>query len=264
MRRGHERALELFEPERRESASESPGGYLDVLDGELPSTGATQDLMLTRLVPTIYERWWRPALGRVAKGLTGPGMDQELRIARLLLGLSAGHRVLDVACGPANFTRSFALTVGHEGLAVGIDASPTMLARGVEDTHRAGLENVALLRGDAGDLPFAAGSFDAACCFAALHLFADPEQALAEITRVLRPGGRIAVMTSIRRGVAVGPLKPLIERASGMKLFEADEVCAALDGLGFGEVHQRVSGMVQFVGGRSPAGAGPGTATSAA
>ena len=58
-------------------------GYLDLLDGELDSTGVTQDLMLTRLVPAIYERYWRPALGRVAKGPLGPGMSDERRIARL-------------------------------------------------------------------------------------------------------------------------------------------------------------------------------------
>jgi ubiquinone/menaquinone biosynthesis C-methylase UbiE len=262
MRRANERALELIEPQRRGAATEVAAGYLDLLDAELASTGATQDLMLTRLVPTIYERWWRPALGRVFKGLTGPGMEQELRIARLLLGLSGGHKVLDVACGPGNFTRSFAGVIGPQGLAVGIDASATMLARGAADTRKTGIENVALIRGDAGELPFLDGSFDAACCFAALHLFAEPTRALAEITRTLRPGGRIALMTSIRRGVAFGPLKPVIERGSGMQLFEPDEVCAALDRLGYTEVHQRISGMVQFVGGRSPgpAGSEPGSA----
>ena len=98
-------------------------GYLDLLESEVESTGATQDLMVTRLVPAIYERYWRPALGRVFKGVTGPGMAEEIRIARLLLGLGEGDTVLDVACGPGNFTREFARTVGPQGLAVGIDAS---------------------------------------------------------------------------------------------------------------------------------------------
>src|SRR5258708_1057383 len=106
--------------------------YLDLISGELPSTGAAQDLMRSGLVPRIYERYWRPALGRLAKGVTGPGMAEEIRIARLLLGLGEGDVVLDVACGPGNFTREFARAVGPDGLAVGIDGSRTMLERGGE------------------------------------------------------------------------------------------------------------------------------------
>jgi ubiquinone/menaquinone biosynthesis C-methylase UbiE len=247
-----ERALELLKPAARKRAEETADGYLDLLGGEeeLESTGTTQNLMLTRAVPMVYERWWRPALGRAFKGFTGPGMDEEMRIARLLLGLSAGHTVLDVACGPGNFTRSFAHTIGDEGLAVGIDASQTMLARGAHDLERDGASNVVLMRGDATDLPFTDGSFDAACCFAALHLFAEPFDALADMTRVLAPGGRIAIMTSIRRQVTLPPLKPILERASGMRVFEHDEIVAGLQELGFTDVHQRVSGLVQFVGGR--------------
>ena len=74
-------------------AASSDAGYLDLLERDLESTGPTQDLMTTRLVPAIYERYWRPALGRMVKGVTGPGMAEELRIARLLLGLGDGrHR----------------------------------------------------------------------------------------------------------------------------------------------------------------------------
>jgi ubiquinone/menaquinone biosynthesis C-methylase UbiE len=246
------RALDLLKPDARSHAEVSAGGYVDVLGAgaEPASTGATQDLMLTRVVPAIYERWWRPALGRAFKGLTGPGMEEEMRIARLLLGLSGGHTVLDVACGPGNFTRSFGRAVGDSGLAVGIDSSETMLERGVRDTERHGPGNVALMRGDAANLPFVDDGFDAVCCFAALHLFADPFDALSDMARVLRPGGRVAIMTSVRRQMQLPPLKPVIERASGMRVFEQQEVVAALQSRGFTDVHQRVSGLVQFVGGR--------------
>jgi ubiquinone/menaquinone biosynthesis C-methylase UbiE len=83
-------------------------------------------------------------------------MDDEHRIARLLLGLTPGDGVLDVACGPGNFTRDFARVVGVTGLAVGIDASPTMLARAVRDTPASEYDNVAYVRADAVDLPFRA------------------------------------------------------------------------------------------------------------
>ena len=226
-------------------------GYLDLLGSDAPdSTGVTQDLMLTRIVPVIYERWWRPTLAWAAKGLTGPGMTEEVRIARLFLGLSHGDKVLDVACGPANFSRSFARAAGDDGLVVGIDASATMLARGAEDTREAGIGNLALIRGDATALPFETSSFDCVCCFAALHLFADPFEAIDEMRRVLAPGGRVAIMTSIRRPVTVRPMKPVVERLSGMRVFESGEITGALADRGFEDVRCRVSGLVQFVGGR--------------
>jgi ubiquinone/menaquinone biosynthesis C-methylase UbiE len=247
------RARELLTPEATADA-DRPGateqGYLDLLADDLESTGATQDLMTTSFVPAIYERYWRPALARVAKGVTGPGMAEEVRIARLLLGLGPGDMVLDVACGPGNFSREFAKAVGDDGLVVGIDASRTMLTRGVVDLRSAGLANLGLVRCDATELPFRDSSFDAVCCFAALHLFADPFGGLDEMRRVLRPGGRIALMTSVRRRVTLPPLKPVMERASGMRMFESDEIMRALADRGFMNVRQRLAGMVQFVGGR--------------
>ena len=251
-----DRLGEVLLPEAAERAAEPEAwedGYLDLLGEAGPdSTGVAQNLMLTRVVPTIYERWWRPALARAVKGVTGPGMAEETRIARLFLGLTGGDRVLDVACGPGNFTREFAKAAGSDGLVVGIDASPTMLARGAEEAERAGSSNLVLVRGDATALPFADGSFDCACCFAALHLFADPFAGLDEMRRALAPGGRIALMTSIRRQVTVKPMKPVVERMSGMRVFEPDEVTGALADRGFTDVRQRISGMVQFVGARLP------------
>jgi SAM-dependent methyltransferase len=248
-----ERALALLAPEVRGTGRIAGGGYLDLIGAAAPeSTGWTQDLMIGRMVPTIYERWWRPALGRVAKGVFGPGWADEHRIARLLLGLSPGDGVLDVACGTGPFTRDFARTVGADGLAVGIDVSETMLQRAVRDTAEAGLEDrAAFVRGDASELPFLDESFDGVCCFAALHLFADPMRALDRMTAVLTPGGRIAIFTSVRG--RSGPLRTFESVAgarSGMRMFERDEVVHALEARGYVEIRQRITGLTQFVGGR--------------
>jgi SAM-dependent methyltransferase len=248
-----QRALGLLTPEARTLALDLPPDtpYLDLLGEELESTGITQDLMRTGFVPKIYERYWRPALGQVAKGLTGPGMAEEIRIARLLLGLRPGDGVLDVACGPGNFSRAFASAVGDSGLVVGLDASKTMLDRGAAELRRSEHRNLVLVRGSALELPFVDDSFDAVCCFAALHLFDDPFAGLDEMARVLTPGGRVALMTSVQRQLAPrGPLKPLTERLSGMRVFGQQEVVWALQEREFVEVHQRLSGLVQFVGGR--------------
>jgi SAM-dependent methyltransferase len=244
--------LPLLRAEPRNAGTVVAGGYLDLLGPSEPgSTGLIQDLMLSGAVPRVYERWWRPAWGRLMKGLLGPGMADEHRIARLLLGLSPGDGVLDVACGTGNFSRDFARSVGPGGLVVGIDVSETMLTRAVDDTRRAGLGQVAYVRGDAQELPFLERSFDAVCCFAAFHLFADPMRALDRMTAVLTPGGRIALFTSVRGSSApLRTVEGVLSARSGARLFERRELVRALETRGFTDVRQRITGITQFVGGR--------------
>jgi ubiquinone/menaquinone biosynthesis C-methylase UbiE len=209
--------------------------------------------MLTRAVPAVYERYWRPALGRAAKGPLGPGMGDEKRIARLLLGLGPGDGVLDVACGPGNFVREFARLVGPSGVVVGLDASATMLRRAVADTPaaRRANGNVSYVRGSATAMPFRDSSFDAVCCFAALHLFDDPFLALDEMARVLTPGGRLAILTSCRtRTAAARAWEGFVGARTGMWMFERDEIVDALADRGFSTVRRRIAGLTQFVGGR--------------
>jgi ubiquinone/menaquinone biosynthesis C-methylase UbiE len=204
--------------------------------------------MLSGPVSRIYARWWRPALGRVFKGVLGPSMADEHRIARLLLALSPGDGVLDVACGTGSFCHDFGRTVGPAGLVVGIDVSETMLTRAVAETP---LSNVAYVRGDAQELPFLDKSFDAVCCFAAFHLFADPMRALDRMTEVLTSGGRIAIFSTARHRTApVRTAESLLTMRSGARLFEEHELVDALTARGFEDVRQRVAGFTQFVGAR--------------
>ena len=247
-----ERVLPLFRPEYLAA----PGlarrdGYLDPVLRDLEQEGVARELMQTTLLSGIYERWWRPALGRVAKGVLGPGMADERRIARLMLALSPGDGVLDVACGPGNFSRDFARAVGPAGLVVGIDSSRPMLERAMRETRAAGLDNLVFVHGDAAVLPFRDASFDAACCFAALNLIAEPWKALDEMTRVLTPGGRIAIFTSCRsRSPALAGVESALTARSGLRMFDEDELVNALRERGFARVSQRISGLTQFVGGR--------------
>jgi len=244
------RLRRLLDPVPTAGADRS--GYLDLL-GDAPQagpgTGFAQRLMRNEVVSRVYERWWRPALGRIAKGAHGPSMSEEHRIATDLLGLAPGHVVLDVACGTGAFTRGFAGTVGPGGLCIGLDGSRTMLARAVAET---GPDHaVAYLRADAVRPPLRAGSMDAVCCFAALHLFDDPESALASFATLLKPGGRLAVLTSARRGMQ--PLRTFdsaLGLATGMRMFDRGEVAALLVERGFSDVSERVDGVVQIVGAR--------------
>ena len=209
-------------------------------------SGLADTLMNTATVPRIYQWWWRPALGRLAKGIAGPSMREEHRIVHRLLAPQPGDVVLDVACGPGNFTRDLARAVGSEGFVVGIDTSATMLAWAVRSTDAG---NVGYLRADAVELPLVDGSADAVCCFGALHLFDDPMRALDAMTRVLVPGGRIALLTTCRPEVRpLGLAGDLLARLAGLVLFGREEITAALRHRDFGVVTQQVAGALQFVG----------------
>ncbi len=243
--------LALFEAHRRPTAPLVEDGYLDLL-GEGDPTGARpgQRLMLSSALALIYQRLWRPLGGRVLMGATGPGTRDERRMALRMLELSPNDRVLDVACGPGNFTRGFARAAG-EGLVVGLDASRAMLAVAVRESASA---NLAYVRGDACALPFRDGSFDAICCFAALYLIQEPMRALDEIARVLAPGGRVALLSSCNRGpLPASATNAVVRSLSGVRIFARDELTRALRDRDLTGVEQRVVGLAQFVSASKPA-----------
>lgn len=243
---------ELLDPGRLREEPAVSAGYLDLVGGVDP-TGPHpgQRLMESGALARIYERVWRPFWSRVLIGMIGPGMRGEQELAERMLELSPGDRVLDVGCGPGNFTRRFAEAT-EGGLAVGLDASRPMLARAIEEGVR---PNLAYVRGDASALPFRDHSFDAVCCFAALHLVAQPWRALDEIVRVLAPGGRLALLTSCSRGpLPAWPVDLAVRGLGGIRIFGREELTGALRERGLEQVGQRLSGLAQFVSARRPRG----------
>jgi len=104
-----------------------------------------------------------------------------------LLGPVAGRSVLEIGCGAAQCARWVSANGGH---AVGIDVSGVQLAHAARLNRTAGID-VPLALADARRLPFADGTFDLACsAYGALPFVADGDAVVAEVARVLRPGGR--------------------------------------------------------------------------
>jgi ubiquinone/menaquinone biosynthesis C-methylase UbiE len=218
--------------------------YADVLGDDDPTgAGVGQRAMVSSVVPRIYERVWRPLLAPLLMG----GRRDDVALALEMLAVERGDAVLDVGCGPGNFTRAFARATG-DGLVVGLDASRTMLEQAAREANP---PNVRYVRGDAAALPFPDGAFDGVCCFAALYFIERPLRAIDEMVRVLAPGGRIALLASVVRGpLPAGATDAVVRRATGTRMFGRDELTRVLADRGLGQIDQRVAGLAQFVSAR--------------
>lgn len=136
----------------------------------------------SRLAP-LYKVWQRLVHGR------------SFQAALELAAVHNGERVLEVAVGPGTVFESLARS-NPDGLTIGLDLTPGMLASTRRRLDRASLTKPALCLADARRLPFADASFDLvfSSYFFDLLSAADIETALAEMRRVLRPSGRLVIV----------------------------------------------------------------------
>jgi SAM-dependent methyltransferase len=234
--------VELLRP-IEDSPPSVDAGYVDVL-GDCDAIGPHrgQQVFRKKILTLVYERFWRPIVARFFFGFRGPTAEEEKRLTIEMLAISPGDRIVDVGCGPGNYTRDLADASGT-GLVVGIDASEAMVAAAA---RRSGGANLAYLRADACALPFEDGTFDAACSVGVIHMIEKPMQALAEIVRVLAPGGRLVVVASCAPPGQAGRVR------GGVTVFTHDELTNALRERGLVRIDQRVVSRGQFVSARKP------------
>jgi ubiquinone/menaquinone biosynthesis C-methylase UbiE len=136
------------------------------------------------MMPCDYDRRWATY------------NERSLALLRPLLGGDLGD-VLDLACGTGNLLPRLGAVRGY----VGVDRSPEMLL-----AARRKFPAASLAAGDGAALPFADARFDTVVCVSALHVFPEPERALAEVRRVLRRPGRLLLVDWTRDAISMRAL----------------------------------------------------------
>jgi SAM-dependent methyltransferase len=125
------------------------------------------------LVPRLFDPWAEVLLDEV--------------------GVTAGSRVLDVACGPGTVARLAAVRVGPSGQVTACDLSPAMLAVAEAKAPLVGAATITYRQCPADGLDVPDEAFDVALCQQGLQFFPDRVAALTEMRRALQPGGRAGV-----------------------------------------------------------------------
>jgi ubiquinone/menaquinone biosynthesis C-methylase UbiE len=155
--------------------------------------------------------------------------------------LAAGERVLDVASGTGLVTFEAARTVGPEGRVLGIDVSSRMVELALQRSQRLATTNCTFASMGAEALTLPDTSFDVALCTLGLMYVPAPDQALREMRRVLRPGGRVVIAVwGERSKCGWSDLFPIVDAEV------ASEVCPLFFQLGHGEALARACGDAQF------------------
>jgi demethylmenaquinone methyltransferase/2-methoxy-6-polyprenyl-1,4-benzoquinol methylase len=155
----------------------------------VPTPGAPEKAAVRSMFDRIAPRY--DLLNR----LLSAGVDQRWRRASVdALGLPPGSKVLDVCTGTADLLVEFLRRdAGHSGC--GVDLSGAMLARGARKLLDRGFApRCVLASGDAERLPLRGGLFDGALIAFGIRNVGQPKEALREIHRVLKPGGRLVIL----------------------------------------------------------------------
>lgn len=170
----------------------------------------------SRQIDLIRERFTGAAESFGNYALDSRGSEAEKFASLATAGVAAAEikngRALDLACGPGTFTR--ALTARMR-FVVGLDLTPALLARAVKSVGAASAAAKtvsAFACGDGTRMPFADGTFDLSICGYSIHHMLHPARVIAELARIVRVGGRVAIADMVSRDGANRELQTRIEK----------------------------------------------------
>ena len=165
----------------------------------------------------------------------------QTHAAFLLAHLRDSSRLLDCGCGPGSMTCDFARIV-RDGHVTGIDREASQIERARSHAAGLGLMNATFEVGSIYELPFPDASFDIVFAHAVFEHLSAPDAALAEMRRVLAPGGRVALRSPDWGGFIVAPDTPGLQSAIGRY--------TELQMANGGDVHvgRKFPGLLRFAG----------------
>ncbi|HEY3062647.1 MAG TPA: methyltransferase domain-containing protein [Chloroflexota bacterium] len=135
-----------------------------------------------------YDPAWLEGIPEASiESFAGTGNPFSVRL------LGSGEHVVDVGAGAGIDSLIAARMVGPSGHVIGVDMTPAMLAKARQSASQAGLHNVDLREGTAEALPISDGWADVIISNGVLNLMPDKQAGLAEMARVLKPGGRLQI-----------------------------------------------------------------------
>lgn len=199
----------------------------------------------------LVRRQWQEAAGAwnqwmpLIRTWLGPASGLMLDLAQV----QAGSRVLEVGAGEGDLSRSAARRTGPQGLVLATDLAPAMLAIADRAAQQVGLSHLQTQEMDGEHLELESSTFDAVLCRLGLVCFQDAGKGLAEMMRVLKPGGRAAVMvfsspernpflsaplSALHRAAAEAGVNPALP--SPFQLSARGVLAHALDWAGFRDV----------------------------
>jgi ubiquinone/menaquinone biosynthesis C-methylase UbiE/uncharacterized protein YbaR (Trm112 family) len=185
----------------------------------------------------VYESCVYPLVCNLLGGWGSTSLKELAREVSEIVGSTDGV-LLDVACGPGTYGRRLA---SKSRTVCGIDASMSMLRRGVRYVERDHIPNVHFARAKVEALPFKAGFFDAAICAGSLNHFSDTVLALREVCRVMKSGAPLAVMcfavsswSELKQGLfKYRRIRGLLPKEGAGHIFEFPELAGYLAEAGF-------------------------------
>lgn len=201
--------------------------------------------MESPLIVRIYEsRLWRRS--PILTAAFGISFAREQSLILGAAALAGDETVLDLACGSGIYTRPLARRLPR-GRVLGLDLSAPMLAYARDRARREGLANLVIARADARALPCAGASVDLVLCAAALHLMPDVPRVLAEVARVLVPGGRVILAVFRAQSGGLAGLTARLRRGVGTRAFTEPGLAGDLEAAGFAAVrtlHARAGWLI--------------------